>query len=126
MDHPDMALRVHRDAADLAEDPVVRQRLWPGGVDGEGGDVAGVRGSWCCNEHCSGEAGGSDFAEMLAGAIKRRRHECLPMFFIGGLSRSEGSQSRACLGVNGLAPSLRGAKRRSNPALQRVAKWIAS
>jgi hypothetical protein len=43
MDHPDVALAVDGDAADLAEDPVVRQRFWPGRIDREGRDVAGVR-----------------------------------------------------------------------------------
>src|SRR5687768_15522424 len=36
-----MAFGIDGDAADLAEHPVVRQRLWPGGIDREGRDVAG-------------------------------------------------------------------------------------
>ena len=43
LDDPDMSLAVDGDAADLADDPVVRQRLRPGGVDREGRDA--VRGS---------------------------------------------------------------------------------
>jgi hypothetical protein len=42
MDHPDMALPVDGNAADLPEDPVVRQRFWPGRIDGEGRNVAGT------------------------------------------------------------------------------------
>ena len=45
MNHPDVVLGIDGDAADLAEDPVVRQRLWPGRIDGESRDIAGVRGA---------------------------------------------------------------------------------
>ena len=58
------------DAADLAEDPVVGQRFWPGRIDREGRDIAGLRGERRrCNEHCSGEAGGDGLEKILAGAI---------------------------------------------------------
>jgi hypothetical protein len=35
-------LRIHREAADLPDDPVVRQLLRPGRIDREGRDIAGV------------------------------------------------------------------------------------
>src|SRR5436190_18960646 len=90
MDHPDMALRIDSDAADLAEDPVVRQRLWPGRIDGEGRDVGGVRRSRRRNKHCSGEAGSEGSGESQASARALQRHGCLPMIFLGGLSRLGG------------------------------------
>jgi len=43
MDDPDMALGIRGDAADLADDPVVRQRFWPGRVDRKGRNLAGAR-----------------------------------------------------------------------------------
>src|SRR3984957_5352963 len=45
MDDPDVALRIDCDATDLAEDPVVGQRLWPRRVHREGGDFTGMRGA---------------------------------------------------------------------------------
>jgi len=41
MDHPDMALLVYGDAADLPEDPVVRELLRPGRIDCKRWDVSG-------------------------------------------------------------------------------------
>jgi hypothetical protein len=41
VDHPDIPLPVDGDAADLADDPAVGQRLWPGGIDGESRNFAG-------------------------------------------------------------------------------------
>ncbi len=43
MDHPDVALPVDGDAADLAEDPVAGKRFRPGRIDREGQDLAGSR-----------------------------------------------------------------------------------
>src|SRR5258707_559374 len=45
MDDPDVAFAVGGNAADLSDGPVVRQRLWPGGIDREGRDVAGTSGA---------------------------------------------------------------------------------
>jgi hypothetical protein len=35
---PDVVVRVDEDAADVADDPIVREHLWPGGVEHE---------AWC-------------------------------------------------------------------------------
>jgi hypothetical protein len=43
MNHPNVPLPIDRDAADLTEDPIVRELLRPGGIDCEGRDVAGCR-----------------------------------------------------------------------------------
>ena len=43
MNDPDMVLRIDRDAADLAHDPVVGQRLGPERIDLEFRDIAGLR-----------------------------------------------------------------------------------
>src|SRR4030095_15833449 len=84
MDHPDMPLRIDGDAADLAEQPVVRQRLWPRRVAVEGRDVTGMRGRRRRGKHDSGEAGSNGSGESQASARALRRHECLPMIFLGG------------------------------------------
>src|SRR5690349_2987009 len=98
MDHPDMALPIDGDAADLAEDPVVRQRLWPGRVDREGRDVAGN-----CRlgkgRECNGRGEKAAEQSCRAGATWRRLHQILP-FLTAVLIRLEGSQSRGWRGVN--------------------------
>jgi hypothetical protein len=42
VEYPDVALPIGGDAADLADDPVVRQPLWPGRIDRKGRDLAGL------------------------------------------------------------------------------------
>jgi hypothetical protein len=84
MDHPDMALPVDGDAADLTEDPVVRQLLRPGGIDREGWYFAGrgnirKREDHGCNED---EESSRDACErrIKACAIMTCRHGNLPFF----------------------------------------------
>src|SRR5215472_1621282 len=87
MDHPDVALPVDGDAADLADDPVVRQRLWPGGVDRKGGDVGGRSDLGKSGERDGRGENGESEASGRAGAMWRRRHEVLPNFSCARLGR---------------------------------------
>ena len=87
VDQPDMALPIDGDAADLAEDPVVRQRLWPGRVDRESRDLAALRGTrkrrrtdqpGGRNQDRNGSAKPCRGADRI-GAMGRRRHGILPL-----------------------------------------------
>jgi hypothetical protein len=88
MDHPDVPLPVDRDAADLAEDPVIRQRLWPGRLDREGRDFAGAsrgRKRGHTDQHRGGKAGKKRFEAAGRGkdrvrAIWHWRHGFSPLF----------------------------------------------
>jgi len=53
MDDPHVIARVDRDADDRADDPAVRQRLWPGRIHLERRDLAGRR-RILCDRHGDG------------------------------------------------------------------------
>ena len=76
---------VDGDAADLAEDPVVRQRFWPGRVDREGRDVAGVRrDAACAMSMATAKQVEMALQRFWRARCTRRRHGGLPMFFLAG------------------------------------------
>jgi hypothetical protein len=94
-----MVLPVDGDAADLAEDPVVRQRLRPGRVDRKGRDIAGLRGAWqrrCADQCSSCDTGGNGSGESVTAGVGRARLNirilASSLDFIGGFSRL-GAQS---------------------------------
>jgi len=85
LDHPDMALPIDGDAADLSHDPVVGQLLRPGRIHRESRDFAGGSRAGQEAERRRGGAKGDGFGETSdgAGAMVRRRHEFLPRFSCG-------------------------------------------
>src|ERR1700716_2268848 len=66
-----MPLRINGDAADLTENPVVRQWLWPGRIDRKGRNVTGMgcaRKRWRADQHGRGYAGRNGFGKTCDGA----------------------------------------------------------
>src|SRR4030088_1730782 len=66
VDQPDMPLRIDGDAADLTENPVVRQWLWPGRIDRKGRNVTGMgcaRKRWRADQHGRRYAGRNGFGK---------------------------------------------------------------
>src|SRR3954454_6175690 len=105
MDHPDMSLPVHGDAADLPEDPVVRQWLWPGCFDRKSRDVASVSGRrkrGRCDQNRGPDQKGKRSAKTCgtcaANAILNRRHGILPCYFVAVFAAYAGQSTVARFG----------------------------
>src|SRR3954467_12206251 len=99
-----MALPVDGNAADLAENPVVRQRLWPGSIHRKGRNVAGGRRNRKreCNGCNQDREGVRDVRERTrkACAIMPWCHGNLPFWPAAFCPFSAGGQSRGGRQVN--------------------------
>src|SRR5216684_805980 len=79
VDNPDMTLPVDGDAANLAENPVVGQWLWPGRIDREGRNLAGMSVAWQ-RGRADQRGGGDEDGGGSGNAMLHRRHGILPYF----------------------------------------------